>query len=207
MNTLTKRKKNKTEAFASPSHATAAVGTIRADVIRRKERVVGHPVAALNGKRKSENVKMKKKEGIGRYEHSEVVNDTEVYYGGLPARKRVSNDAPMAWVMCASCAMCKRRDVEEGSGEAEHQCQAIVTDKGRAMLIGTPKLTRCQRWTPKYYLAMIGKSQGKVDPPGFIRWKADHPNIIGWPEDHGKKKMETVREFPLEWVAGNVVPA
>ena len=138
---------------------------------------------------------MKKIEGIGRYERSEVVNDTEVYYGGLPARKRVSNDAPMAWVMCASCAMCKRRDAEEGSGEPEHQCQAIVTDRGRAMLIEVPKLTRCQRWTPKYYLAMIGKTQGKVDPPGFIRWKAENPSIIGWPEDHGKKKMETVREF------------
>ena len=152
--------------------------------------MVGHPVATLRRKRK-----MKKIEGIGRYDRAEVVNDTEVYYGGLPARKRVSNDAPMAWVMCASCAMCKRRDVEEGSGEPEHQCQAIVTDRGRAMLIEVPKLTRCQRWTPKYYLAMIGKTQGKVDPPGFIRWKADHPSIIGWPEDHGKKKMETVREF------------
>lgn len=63
------------------------------------------------------------------------------------------------------------------------------------MLIEVPKLTRCQRWTPKYYLAMIGKTQGKVDPPGFIRWKAENPSIIGWPEDHGKKKMETVREF------------
>lgn len=152
--------------------------------------MVGHPVATPRIKKK-----MKKIEGIGRYERSEVVNDTEVYFGGLPARKRVSNDAPMAWVMCASCAMCKRRDVEEGSGEPEHQCQAIVTDRGRAMLIEVPKLTRCQRWTPKYYLAMIGKTQGKVDPPGFIRWKADHPSIIGWPEDHGKKKMETTREF------------
>ena len=42
MNTLTKRKKI-TEAFAIPSHASAAEGTIRVDVMLRNERVVGHP--------------------------------------------------------------------------------------------------------------------------------------------------------------------
>ena len=188
MNTLTKRKKI-TEAFPSLLSATSAVRTIRADVIRRNERVVGHPVATLRRKRK-----MKKIEGIGRYERSEVVNDTEVYYGGLPDRKRVSNDAPMSWVMCASCAMCKRRE-EAGEDEPSHQCLAIVTDEGRAMNIEAPRMTRCERWMPKPYLAMIGKTRGKVDPPAFIRWKAENPSIIGWPEDHGKKKMETTREF------------
>ena len=146
---------------------------------------------------------MKKIEGIGRYERSEVVNDTEVYYGGLPARKRVSNDAPKARVMCASCAMCKRRDVEEGSGEPEHQCQAIVTDEGRAMNIEAPKTTRCERWMPKPYLARIGKTRGKVDPPAFVRWKAENPGIIGFPAEYGKGKMETTRDYLYRmWRAG-----
>lgn len=154
-------------------------------------------MATLRRKRK-----MKKIEGIGRYERSEVVNDTEVYYGGLPARKRVSNDAPMAWVMCASCAMCKRRE-EAGEDEPSHQCLAIVTDEGRAMNIEAPKTTRCERWMPKPYLARIGKTRGKVDPPAFVRWKAENPGIIGFPAEYGKGKMETTRDYLYRmWRAG-----
>lgn len=154
-------------------------------------------MATLRRKRK-----MKKIEGIGRYERSEVVNDTEVYYGGLPARKRVSNDAPMAWVMCASCAACKRRE-EAGEDEPSHQCLAIVTDEGRAMNIEAPKTTRCERWMPKPYLARIGKTRGKVDPPAFVRWKAENPGIIGFPAEYGKGKMETTRDYLYRmWRAG-----
>ena len=167
------------------------MGTIRADVTLRTK---GWSDTPWLHERKSENGKMKKKEGIGTYDRSEVVNGTEVYYGGMPDRKRVSNDAPRAWVFCASCAACKRRE-EAGEDEPAHQCLAIVTDEGRAMNIEAPRMTRCERWMPKPYLARIGKTRGKVDPPAFIRWKAENPSIIGWPKDHGKKKMETTREF------------
>lgn len=137
---------------------------------------------------------MKKKERIGTYDRCEVVNGTEVYYGGMPDRKRVSNDAPMAWVFCASCSAYKRRE-EAGEDEPTHLCLAIVTDEGRAMNIEAPRMTRCERWMPKPYLARIGKTRGKVDPPAFIKWKAENPGIIGFPAAHGKRKMESTREF------------
>ena len=56
IDTVENKRQKITEAFANPNHASAAVGTIRADVILGNERVVGHPMATLteNGKQKDE---------------------------------------------------------------------------------------------------------------------------------------------------------
>lgn len=131
---------------------------------------------------------------IGAYQQEREVNGTNIYTGGVPARRSVPNTKINIAVCCSTCMYC---DTYEMQGECYQRCRKIVDDFGQYMEIRNHHTTRCLQYKPMRRYSMIGKSSGKVDSPDLVRWKAENTDIINRPTAYGKREEESTREFLL----------
>lgn len=124
------------------------------------------------------------------------VNGTTLYLGGNTDNVTISGISAQVRVACVSCKFLCQQGTKKDNTPI-YVCARVINDMGKCYALKDEARfsTRCHDWYPQPRWFRLGKTSGKIDPPGLVKWKSDNPHIMGWPEEYGYTKGTPWREW------------